>query len=136
MYNSAIAILKGIKTTFAGLLRGEHESTFKMIIDREKTDTAAESFRVPETMPRFKEWIDERHFGDYSDKKFDVFVKDWDNGVRVDRNTLSDSKSILGGAIEKEVRTIAEGYQEFPDEVCQLVLENKGDEGKGHDSTD
>lgn len=123
MYNSAIALLKGIKGEFSSLLQTMPNSSFDKVITRVKSNSNEEKYRIPESMPRIKEWIDQRHYGDLSDKFMTVVNKSWDNGLLVDRDTLDDSREYLGGDVEAWVRTLVDTYKSFPDEAVQAILD-------------
>jgi len=126
MYNSAIALLKGIKGEFSSLMKVNAESTFEKIINRVKSNSDQEKYRIPESMPRIKEWVDKRHFGDFSDKYLTVVNKDWDNGIVVDRNTINDSREYLGGDIEMEIKMIVDTVKNFPDQYGHDLMVANG----------
>lgn len=123
MYNSAIAVLKGIKSDWIGLMNTMPNGSFDKLIDRVKSDSDKEDYIVMESMPAIKEWLDNRHIADFTDELLEVRNLDWDDGVRVKRNTLSDSKKYLGGNIEKQIKRIADLYKGFPDRLCQALLD-------------
>lgn len=122
MFNTATVLLKGIKANFSQLMNIEPNSNFDMFINREKSNSDHEKYWIPQSMPGIKEWIDERHFGDFGDKALTVYNKDWDNGIKVDRNTLSDSREYLGGNLESWIKLLVRTYKSFPDKVCQTLL--------------
>ena len=122
MYNSAKALLKGIKANFSQMMRNAPTPAFTQLITRVKSNSDKEQYWLPETLPAIKEWIDQRHFGDFADKYFEIANKDYDNGLRVDRNTLDDSREYLGGNVEAWLKMLVDTYQDFPDELCQLIL--------------
>jgi phage major head subunit gpT-like protein len=122
MYNSAKALLKGIKAEFSTLMQNSPESTFGPLINNVKSNSDKENYWIPESLPNIKEWIDQRHFTDMTDEKLTVYNKDWDNGIRVDRFTLDDSREYLGGNLENWIKMLVNNYKDFPDELCQSLL--------------
>lgn len=122
MYNSAKALLKGVKADFSQLMAISPESVYAPFINRTKSNSNEEKYWVPESLPNIREWIDQRHFTDFNDEGLTVINKDWDNGIRVDRNTLSDSRDYLGGNLENWIKLLADTYKDFPDELCQALL--------------
>lgn len=122
MYNSALAVYKGIRTEFSQGLQNAPESVYDPMIDRVKSDSNKENYWIPVTVPKIKAWLDQRHFSNMSDKKLEIYNEDWDDGIRVDRNTLSDSKKTLGGNLEKWIKGMVDTYKDFPDELCQVLL--------------
>lgn len=123
MYNSPIALLKGIKGDYNRLMATSQINDFEKVIDRVKSDTNEEIYHIPETLPGFKEWLDKRHYTDFTDKSLTVKNKAWDTGVPVDRDTLSDSKKYLGGDVEMWVKSIVQMEKSFPAKLCQLLLD-------------
>ena len=126
MYNSATALLKGIKTNFIGLMKNEPEPMWKDSINEVTSDSDKETYFLPLTLPGIKEWIDNITFGEMTDDSLEVRNKDWDSGVVVDRNTLSDSKKTLGGQLELWIKGLTSHYKGFPDDLIQLLLEANG----------
>jgi phage major head subunit gpT-like protein len=122
MYNSAKALEKGIKAEFSQLFNIAPESIFDPFIDRVKSNSNKEKFWIPESLPSVLEWTDKRHFGDFGDKELEVINKEWDNGLKVDRFTIDDSKQSLGGSIEAWIKLLVNQYKDFPDELCQKLL--------------
>jgi phage major head subunit gpT-like protein len=123
-YNSPKALLKGIKADFAKLFATSPESLFAPVITRVNSNSNEEKYWLPESMPGIKEWIDKRHFGDFGDKFMTVTNKDWDSGLQVERNTINDSREFLGGNVEAWVKMLVDTAKQFPDELCQNILDN------------
>ncbi len=122
MYNSANALLKGIKSEFIQMLAIAPNSVYDPFINRTKSNSDNEKYWIPESLPGIKEWLDERHFTDFTDESLTVKNKSWDNGIRVDRDTLDDSREYLGGNLENWVKMLVDTYKDFPDELCQSLL--------------
>jgi phage major head subunit gpT-like protein len=122
MYNSAKALLKGIKAEFSQLMSVAPESVYDPMINRVKSNSDKENYWIPEALPNIKEWLDQRHFTDMTDEKLTVYNRDWDNGIRVDRFTIDDSREYLGGNLENWVKMLVDTYKDFPDELCQSLL--------------
>jgi phage major head subunit gpT-like protein len=122
MYNSATALLKGIKAEFSQLFNVAPESTFGPMINNVKSNSDQEKYWIPESLPGIQEWIDQRHFGDFSDKDLTVINKEWDDGLEVNRFTIDDSREYLGGNVESWVKLLVNQYKDFPDELCQSLL--------------
>jgi phage major head subunit gpT-like protein len=123
MYNSAKALLKGIKANFSQMMRNAPMPAFDFAITRVKSNSDKEQYWIPETLPAIKEWIDQRHFGEFGDEYLEVTNVDWDNGLRVNRNTLDDSREYLGGNVEAWLKMLVDTYKDFPDELCQAILD-------------
>lgn len=126
MYNSAIAIYKGIKSEFSTMMQTAKEASLEKLINRVKSNSNEEYYRIPESMPSIKEWLDKRHFGDWTDKKLKVVNKSWDAGIVVDRDTIDDSREYLGGQIEMEIKTIVDSVKTFPDQYGHDLLVANG----------
>lgn len=124
MYNSPKALLKGIKSTFSQLFNNAADPVFGFAINRVSSDTDKEDYWIPETLPGIKEWIDERHFGDFRDFNLTIVNKDYDAGLKVFRNTLKDSKKNLGGNIDQWIKMHVNLYKDFPDQLCQIILDD------------
>lgn len=122
MYNSAKALLKGIKAEFGQLMAIAPESVYDPFINRTKSNSNEEEYWVPESLPNIREWLDQRHFTDFKDESLKVINKDWNNGIRVNRNTLDDSREYLGGNLENWIKMLVDTYKDFPDELCQTLL--------------
>jgi len=126
MYNSAKALLKGIKAEFSQMLQVAPESVYDPFINRVKSNSDNEKYWIPEAMPAIKEWLDQRHFTDMTDESLTVYNKSWDNGIRVNRDTLEDSREYLGGNLENWIKLLVNTYKDFPDELCQSLLTANG----------
>lgn len=125
MYNSAIALKKGIVTKFSMFLGEFPTGTFNAIIQDIKTNSDSEDIRYLDALPRFKEWTDKRQEAFYKEYLQTIRVKDWQNTIPVKRTTLEDSKSTLGANLEKEIRTMAKDYISFKDDkVYDLLVDN------------
>lgn len=122
MYNSAIAVFKGIRSEFSQGLQNAPESTYDPMIDRVKSNSDKEDYWIPVTVPKIKAWLDQRHFSDMADKKLEIYNKPWDDGITVDRDTLDDSRATLGGNLEKWIKSMVDTYKDFPDELGQTLL--------------
>jgi phage major head subunit gpT-like protein len=122
MYNSAISVFKGIRSEFSQGLQNLPESTYDPMIDRLKSNSNKEDYWIPTSVPTIKAWLDQRHFSDFQDKKLEIYNDDWDDGLRVNRNTLSDSRQSLGGQLDKQIKSMVNTYKDFPDELCQTLL--------------
>jgi phage major head subunit gpT-like protein len=122
MYNSSLAVLKGIKANFSQLMNVSQNGTFDKLITRVNSTSDKEKYWIPEALPSIKEWIDQRHFGNFTDKELVVTNKEYDDGLRVDRFTLDDSREYLGGNVEMWIKTLVDTYKGFPDELCQTLL--------------
>jgi len=123
MYNSPIAVMKGIKGNFNQLMATSPSNEYEKILNRVNSNSDKEDYHIPETLPGVKEWLDKRHFGDFSNKVLTVRNKSWDSGVGVDRDTINDSREYLGGDVENWVKSIVNAYQSFPAKLCQLLLD-------------
>jgi phage major head subunit gpT-like protein len=121
-YNSPKALLKGIKADFAKIFATSPLPVFDKVITRVNSNSNEEKYWLPESMPGIKEWLDSRHFGDFGDKFMTVTNKDWDAGLKVERNTINDSREYLGGNVEAWVKMLVDTTKQFPDEVCQALL--------------
>lgn len=122
MYNSANALLKGIKADFSQLMNVAPEPIFDPFINRVKSNSDNEKYWIPESLPGIKEWLDQRHFADFSDNALTVYNKEWDDGITVNRFTLDDSREYLGGNLENWIKLLVNQYKDFPDELCQNLL--------------
>lgn len=122
MYNSAKALLKGIKAEFSQLMAIAPEPVYAPFINMTKSNSDKENYWIPESLPGIKEWLDQRHFSSFKDNAFEVKNKAWDNGIRVDRDTLDDSREYLGGNLENWIKMLVDTYKDFPDELCQSLL--------------
>jgi phage major head subunit gpT-like protein len=122
MYNSAKALLKGIKAEFSQLMVVKPEPVYAPFINYVKSNSDEEKYWLPEALPKIKEWTDQRHFTDMSDEYLTVKNKSWDNGIRVDRDTLEDSREYLGGNLENWIKMLVDTYKDFPDELGQALL--------------
>ena len=121
-YNSPKALLKGIKADFSRLFAIEPAPVFDTVITRVKSNSDEEKYWIPESLPGVKEWKDNRHFGDFGDKYMKVTNFDWDNGLKVERNTINDSREYLGGNVEAWVKMLTNETKQFPDELCNILL--------------
>jgi phage major head subunit gpT-like protein len=126
LYNSPLAILKGIKANYANLMATPSGGSFKGLYEEVNSNSNEEKYWIPETLPGFKEWSDKRHFGDFGDKVLKVINKDFDGGLSVDRNTIDDSREYLGGNVELWVKGLSRGIQNAPDKFCQAILDANG----------
>jgi phage major head subunit gpT-like protein len=125
MYNSPIALLKGIKVEFNQFLASHQGHMFSDFVRMTKSDTDKENYRFLSNLPYLKEWLDEIDFKDYEDFSYEIENKAWQQGIAVDRHTLSDSRKQLGASIEDEIRLIAQNFSDFPDKlVYDLMIAN------------
>jgi hypothetical protein len=136
-YNSANAVLKGIKANFAKTNQSasaDYKSEMSLIADRITSDQASEQFIVTSTVPWFKEWLDESpKIGDIKDWTVTVANKTWSRMLQVDRFVLSDSKKALGNEIESQVKILSRLYNLFPDRLINQELQ---DNNTAFDGTD
>lgn len=123
MYNSPIALYKGIKANFSTLMQSSPEGTLAKIINRVTSNSDKEVYHVFESLPGIKEWLDQRHWGTFSDKMLTVANKSWDNGLSVDRDTINDARANLGGDVELWVKSLVDTYKSFPDELVQVMFD-------------
>ena len=123
MYDSAIALQKGIKAEFSKLMATKPANEFAKMINRVKSNSNEEKYWIPGTVPGFKEWIDARHFGDFGDKNLTVVNKHWDSGLQVERDTLDDTREFLGGNVESWIKMLVDKYTSFPAKAVQLILD-------------
>jgi phage major head subunit gpT-like protein len=126
MYNSPNALMKGIKTNFFKLMETQRDPMWKDSINEVTSDSNKETYFLPMTIGGIKEWIDSISYTDMEDKALEVVNKDWDEGVLVDRNTLSDSKKTLGGNLEMWIKSITAHVKDYPDDLVQMMLEANG----------
>lgn len=132
MYNSAKAVLKGIRTNFAMQVVGQNESMFNAFIEQVTSNSDKEDYFFFDALPRIKEWKDEISTKDFKDFKYEILNKDWEVATRVDRNTLDDSKSTLGNDLTIWIKRMAQEYKDFQDVLIQdLLIAN----GKAFDGT-
>lgn len=124
MYNSPNALKKGILATFDQMLQTKKESFFKDYWYRTKSDGHEDEFWVPSSLPGFLEWLDAINFVDIDDKSFKVYNKHYQRGVLVNRDFLADTRKTLGGKIEAFLKTLSDNYVNFPDALCQYLLDN------------
>lgn len=126
MYNSAKALLKGLQTQFAQTLANKQESVIKPFTDMVKSSSDKETYFLFDVLPGVREWVDEINLKDFNDFKYEIANKDWQNGTRVDRNTLSDSKVSLGSNLEMWVRMLSEEWTYLPDDIINDLLVANG----------
>lgn len=122
MYNSAIAVLKGIRGEFGKKLRASVDSVVSPFITRVKSDSNDEDYIFFDTLPQIKEWIDDIAEEDFKDFKLNIPNKSWAYSIFVDRDTLSDSKKTLGGGVEMQVKSSVENWKDFPDQKFNDLL--------------
>jgi phage major head subunit gpT-like protein len=125
MYNSAIAVLKGIKGEFGRQLRAAPESTVKAFTEFVTSNSDKEDYIFFDAMPGIKQWIDEIYEGDIKDFKYEIRNKEWAFSILVDRYTLADSRASLGGGLEQQIRSAMREWTAFPDlQIADLLTEN------------
>jgi phage major head subunit gpT-like protein len=125
MYNSAIAVLKGIRSEFAKQLGDYTAPLFAPFVSRVKSDSNNEDYRYRDTIGTIREWKTRRVTEDFKDYKYQIVNKPFEFTLDVDRFTLDDSKKTLGGAIEQEIRQAAQLWKGFEDEqVYELITDN------------
>jgi len=125
MYNSPLAVLKGIKTVFLRELEGIGKPNTQNIIEIVNSDGAYEDYWIPDSAGRIREWMDEINYSDGKDYSFQIYNKDWGGGFKVKRSTLSDARKNLGGNIESWIRSLAREWVYLPDDfVNQLITAN------------
>lgn len=120
MYNSSKVLLKGIKAKFMSMMLTTPEPTFGFAIQNETSKSNKEIYWMPHSLPAIKEWIVNIGFSSVQDDYFEVLNKDWEDGLRVKRNTLEDSE--IESSINMWVKSMADQYKDFPDELGQKIL--------------
>lgn len=126
MYNSAIAVLKGIRGEFGKQLRATEESVIKAFTTFVTSDSNDEDYIFFDTMPQIKEWLDDISEEDFADFLYTIPNKDFAYSIFVYRNTLKDSKKTLGGGIEQQIKSSTKAWVDFPDEQINDLLEANG----------
>lgn len=126
MYNSPIAVLKGIRTEFAKQLADMSGPMFKAFVQTVKGNGAYEDFRFKDTVGKITEWKANRTIEDFKDYLYTIRPKHWDHSISVDRDTLDDSRITLGGDIEKDVRESVQLWNAFADELIYNLLIDNG----------
>lgn len=125
MYNSAKALLKGINTQFAKNLADSGDSQIKSFSEFVKSDTNFEDYLFHANWNGHKEWVDEINYKEFESFKYTIENKDWAFGIKVDRNTLDDSKKTIGPNLEIQIREMSTDWISQPDELInQLLLDN------------
>lgn len=122
MYNSALAVLKGIRSDFAKGLQNVTDSVVKKFTEFIKSDTAEETFFIGDAIPNLQEWLDEIKFTDINDFSLTLKNKKWSNGTLVDRDTLNDSKKSLGTGLTIWIRSLINKWKFFPDKLINKLL--------------
>jgi phage major head subunit gpT-like protein len=126
MYNSAIAVLKGIRAEFAKQLGDYTAPLFAPFVSRVKSNSNIETYRYRDTIGTIREWKGERVIEDFKDYKYDIRNVPFEFTIDVDRFTLEDSRSSLGGAIEQEIKQAAQLWKGFEDEQVNGLITDNG----------
>lgn len=123
VYNSAISVLKGIRTEFAVGI-GDYTPMFGPIMTTVNSNSNLEDYKFWRAFPRIKEWIDEIHRESMKDYKYTIRNKPWEFSIPVDRYTLADSKA--GSAdVELQTKEAIKQWKDFPDElIYDLLIDN------------
>jgi phage major head subunit gpT-like protein len=124
VYNSAISVLKGIRTEFAiGIAK--YEPAFNVMSEQVKSDSNLEDYKFWDAFPRIKEWVDTIHREKMNDYKYQIRNKAWEFAIPVDRFTLSDSKTTIGANVELQIKAALQQWKDFPDElIYDLLIDN------------
>jgi phage major head subunit gpT-like protein len=123
MYNSPIVLLKGIQAKFLRGLATSAPSMLAPIIEDATSDSNKEQYVLFNHFGIIKEWLDEIDFSHIQDFEYEIKNKDWQNGFKVDRNTLEDSKKTLGNDVEREINFSLNSWSNFPDKIITELLE-------------
>lgn len=126
MYSSAIALLKGILGNFSDLMKTTPKNEFEKLTSRVKSNGKDEQYWVPDSLSGFKEWLDERHFSDFGDRYLTVLNKKYDTGIKVDRDTINDSRKFLGGNVENWIKSIVQKAVSLPAKLIYNALTANG----------
>jgi len=125
MYNSPIAILKGIRTEFNKQLSTYDGPLFRPFVQFVNSDGSYDDFRFKDSVGSIREWNDKRHTQNFKDYLYTVRPKHYEFTINVNRDTLDDSKKTLGADLEKDIRESAQLWKGFPDEkVYDLITDN------------
>ena len=126
MYNSAKAVEKGIKAEFAKALANRTESVIRAFTNMTNSNSDKEVYFLFDVLPQVRQWIDEINLKDFKDFRYEITNIPWQNGTRVDRDTLSDSKVSLGSDLEMWARMLADEWLYLPDDIINNLLVDNG----------
>jgi len=126
MYNSPIAVLKGIRTEFAKQLANFQGPMFSSFVQTIKGDGAYEDFRFLDSVGTIREWTDQRRKQNYKDFLVTLRPKHYEFTINVNRDTLDDSKKTLGGDVEKDIREAAMLWKTFGDRLVNDLIYANG----------
>jgi phage major head subunit gpT-like protein len=126
VYNSAISVLKGIRTEFAVAI-SKYEPMFKVISEQVKSDSNLEDYKFWDSFPRIKEWIDTITKEKFKEFLYQIRNKSWQFSIPVDRDTLSDSKTTIGSNVELQIKQAVNQWKDFPDELIYDLLIDNGE---------
>jgi len=123
MYNSPAVLLKGIQARFLRGLATIAIAMMKPFFEDTSSDSNKETYVLFNHFGVIKEWLDEIDFSFLEDFDYEIKNKDWQNGFKVDRNTLDDSKKTLGNDVEREIKFSLDSWGNFPDKLVTELLE-------------
>jgi phage major head subunit gpT-like protein len=126
MYNSPIAVLKGIRTEFSKQLANFDGPMFKAFVQTINGDGAYEDFRFLDSVGTIRQWTDQRRPQNYRDFLVTLRPLPYEFTINVNRHTLDDSKKTLGGDIEKDVREAAMLWKTFSDRLVNDLIAANG----------
>ena len=122
MYNSPLALKKGMLSTFWNMLKTTPESFFKDFIYRGSSSSNEEKYWIPQALPSFEEWRDLITYSDFKDSELTVNNKHYQRGLVIDRDYFADTRAVLGNQVEQFMKSLATKYAAFPDALCTLLL--------------
>lgn len=122
MYNSAIVLLKGLKTEFSKALSGIKESEIMSFTHKTKSMTDKETYNLFNVMGAIKELKDKLSFEDFKDFKYDIVNKHWERSTRVSKDTLDDSKGTVGNDLQMWINSLPDEFASLPDDLLNDLL--------------
>jgi len=118
------AILKGIKSTFIGLLTPEDvTSNVDLFTTTVQSQSNEENYYIDAANPGIKKLLDEVTFSDIDDFKLTIENFDYFNSIKENRNRIEDSKEYMNNSIEMKLKGISGEVNDFKDNsIGDLLL--------------
>lgn len=123
MFNSPIAVMKGVKIDFLRLLKTNPQAVLNKFTKEVQSKSNIEKYPIFLTLPGIREFLDEIGFGDSGMKKVEVTNHTYYSGFDMDFDTYDDSQETMGSAVKDIAKGMSDKYTVFRDQKIQALLE-------------
>jgi len=135
VFNSPIALLKGIRADFAKKLAQDYNIQTNRFTYMTESDSNKETYPFFDAFPAVQEWVDKIDYEKFKIFKYEIANKPWQWGIPVDRDTIEDSRaSGMFAGIQQYINQGVQKWKFFQYKLVSELIKN-GASGLAFDGT-